>query len=225
MDHTNKSIYTNTLQLFPRVVLLQIYCHLNIKSLFNCSLVNKHFNKLFDSDILWDNLLHRHYSADYIDPIKTSYNTNKSKLIYKTISDLLTVNDTFCLRKTIKELATMKTLCLFNVMLTSNKHKGNAKSLHKEVAPKSLPKEFRSLVNLQNFSLHGSKLMELPTEIKYLVNLQELYLDNNNLTVLPKEFGCLVNLRKVSLNRNWLTVLPTEIGCLLNLQNLDVSHN
>ena len=88
MDHTVKSTYKNTLQLFPRVVLLEIYYYLDIKSLFSCSLVNKHFNKLFDSDILWDTLICNHYSTDYNDIVRQSHNIKQSKLIYKNIRDL-----------------------------------------------------------------------------------------------------------------------------------------
>ena len=104
MDHTN------SYKLFPRVVLLNIYYHLDIKSLFSCSLVNKHFSKLFDNDTLWDKLIGDHYSQHYIDAIKVNYNIDKSKLIYKTISNLLSINKLCNPRRTLFELIILRKL-------------------------------------------------------------------------------------------------------------------
>ena len=120
----------NTLHIFPRVVLLQIYYYLDTKSLFSCSLVNKHFNRLFDSDILWNKLICDHYSVDYIDQLKLEYNTSNSKVIYKIVGDLSIIHKLIKSKKPVKELVNLRKLHLNNSELTE------------------LPKEIRSLINL-----------------------------------------------------------------------------
>ena len=197
----------NCLQLFPRVVLLNIYHNLDIKSLYNCSLVNKHFNKLFNNDILWDKLICDHYGIECVNRIKLDYNIGKSLTVYKNVGDLLYINKRFHLNETFEELLDYEELSLFNYGMVS------------------LPKEIRSLVNLTYLDLDNNKLISLPKEIGSLVNLKELFISNNKLTKLPKEIGSLVNLQDLAAFSNELTELPTEIGSLVNLLYVNLNYN
>ena len=234
--------YRNTCTLFPRVVLLNIYYYLDTKSLFNCSLVSKHFNKLFDSDILWDKLVCDHYGGSYNDLIKVHYNINSPRAIYKIIGDLLIVNKLFNLRKTVEELINLgdfdisnnkKTILSYTISTIKDLPKKSTRKgsvarkmkLPQGSATRSLPKEIGSLINLRTLNLSKNKLTELPKEIGSLVNLQTLYLYDNNLTELPEEIGLLVNLQTLYLNDNQLVELHKEIGCLTNLQRLYLHNN
>ena len=203
-------------RLFPRVVLLNIYYYLDTKSLFNCSLVSKHFSKLFDSDLFWDRLICDHYGADYIDKVKQSHNVTEPKIIYKIIGDLLIVNNTFDLQNTIEELLNLQTLDFYNTWPAN---------FPKDLPLENLPQEIGSLINLQNFDLDSTGITKLSREIGSLVNLQCLYLNNNKLTELPKEIGSLNNLQELNVGDNQLTKIPKEIGSLVNLQELYLSNN
>ena len=238
MDHDNityhegpyQMVHADGHKLFPRVVLLQIYYYLDIKSLFNCSLVNKHFNKLFNSDILWDKLIWNCYDIDNIDQIKLNYNIDESKLIYKSIGNLLNISKIFHMTEIIKELVNLQALNLYKKTLTRLPTEigslVNLQELHLDNNQlTSLPKEIGALVNLHTLCLNDNKLSKLPKEIGSLVSLQYLYAINNQLESIPNEIGYLVNLMELCLSDNQLTELPKEIGSLINLQHMCANNN
>jgi len=43
------------------VTIFKIYNYLYINDLFNCSLVNKQFNNIFNCDLLWKNIITEKY--------------------------------------------------------------------------------------------------------------------------------------------------------------------
>ena len=190
---------TNSLTLFPKVVLLNVYYNLDLGDLYSCSLVNKHFNKLFDNDLLWDKLIHEHYDDDCVVDIILNYNTKSSKLIYKVIHDLVTINEMFVLGQSICSLMNLRELDLGYKQLSS------------------LPKEIGSLINLQSLTLSNNRLKKLPKEIGCLINLRALYVGSNNLRELPKEIGSLINLHDLYLYGNKIVEVPYEIKSLANL--------
>lgn len=231
--------HLNTTQTFPQIVLLNIYYNLGIKDLHSCFLVNKHFNKLSNSDILWDKLLHNRRSTNCIKLIKENYGVTKSKIIYKIADNLLTINKIFRLKKTMEELINLRQLTN-NINLTKLCHPG--------IALNSIPQEIGSLINLHYFDIRRTTITEVPYELCSLVNLQTLHLNSNKFTKFPKEICSLVNLQTLNLSDNQLTELPTEIsyltkleiltladnsitelpaeiGCLVNLQSLNISYN
>ena len=221
IDNTTYCI-KESCKLFPRVVLLNIYYHLDIKDLYNCSSVSKHFNRLFDSDMLWDKLLCR-FDVANVDQVKVNYNVTKSKVIFRIISDLLSVDKVLDIYETIDGLINLKYL-----------YRNNNSSPQTGILS-SLPKEIGSLINLRQLYLNYNQLTELPKEIGSLIQLTGLYLCNNKLTslprtgfaprCLPKEIGSLVNLQCLYLSNNQLTVIPKEIGSLIHLQLLYLDNN
>ena len=137
---------------FNNVTIFKIYNYLNINDLFNCSLINKQFNNIFNCDLLWQNIITKKYFDIDIDEIQKQYNIINFKYIYKIIIDLLYLNKTLNLNKTVKDLINLKKLYLDNRQL------------------KEIPKEIGSLINLQTLYLHDNKLEEIPKELDNLVN-------------------------------------------------------
>ena len=116
---------------FNNIVLSIIYNNLPINDLINCSLVNKKFNKLFNNDIIWDNLVKKKYKDTEIKIIQENYNIVEYKSIYRKISDILYLNKKFNLNKVIKSLIDLEGLFLSCEKL------------------KEIPKEIGSLINLK----------------------------------------------------------------------------
>ena len=211
------------------LAILKIYNYLDINSLLKCSLVNKQFNILFNNtDLIWDKIICKTYNYNLIGHIKEVYNVLLSRDCYKIIRDLLTINKVFNLDKTIRGLIKLKTLDNTN---------------------KPVPKEIRSLINLEEYIIDGvylhvnrfqelfslvslkrlklidSKLVKLPADIGLLINLEYLSLRNNCLVDLPKEICQLTKLTVLNLSNNKLTKLPHKFGSLINLQHLCLDNN
>ena len=79
---------------FNNITIFKIYNYLNINDLFNCSLINKQFNNVFNCDLLWKNIIAEKYIDIDINEIKKQYNIINFKNIYKKIKDLLYLNKT-----------------------------------------------------------------------------------------------------------------------------------
>ena len=138
---------------FNNVTIFKIYNYLNINDLFNCSLINKQFNNIFNCDLLWENIIIKKYIDIDIDEIKKQYNIINFKYICKKIIDLLYLNKTLNLNKTVTDLINLQRLDLNNKKL------------------KEIPKEIGSLINLQYLYLDNNPLKEIPKEIESLINL------------------------------------------------------
>jgi Leucine-rich repeat (LRR) protein len=93
--------------------------------------MNKQFNNIFNCDLLWKNIIIEKYSDIDIDEIQKQYNIINLKYICKKITDLLYLNKTLNLNKTVTDLINLKIL-----NLNSNKLK-------------EIPKEIESLINLR----------------------------------------------------------------------------
>ena len=165
---------------FNNVTIFKIYNYLNIDDLFNCSLINKQFNNIFNCDLLWQNIIIEKYIDIDIDEIKKQYDIINFKCICKKIKDLLYLKKTLNLNRTIKDLINLQILFLDNKKL------------------KEIPKEIRSLINLQTLYLYNNQLKEIPKEIPKeigsLINLKELHLHNNQLKEISKEIKSPINL-------------------------------
>ena len=127
---------------FNNVTIFKIYNYLNINDLFNCSLVNKQFNNIFNCDLLWQNIITEKYIDIDIDEIQKHYNIIKLKYVYKIIKDLLYLNKilNFKFNKTVKDLINLQYLNLINNRL------------------QEIPKEIGSLINLKELILHNNQL-------------------------------------------------------------------
>ena len=182
---------------FNNVTIFKIYNYLNINDLFNCSLVNKQFNNIFNCDLLWNNIITEKYIYVNIDEIKKHYNIIKLKYVYKIIKDLLYLNKTLNLNKTVTDLINLERLNVYSQL-------------------KEIP-EIGCLINLKWLDLDDIKLQKVPEEIGSLINLQYLFLDNNQLQEIPEEIRSLIDLQYLNLNNNKLKEIPKEIKSLINL--------
>ena len=129
---------------FNNVTIFKIYNYLNINDLFNCSLINKQFNNIFNCELLWKNIITEKYIDIDIDEIKKQYNVVNFKHICKKIIDLLYLNKTLNLNKTVTDWINLEELNLSNNQL------------------QEIPKEIGSLINLEELYLHNNKLQEIP---------------------------------------------------------------
>ena len=160
---------------FNNVIIFNIYNYLNVNDLFNCSLVNKQFNSIFNNDMLWKNIVIKKYIDVNINEIQKQYNIIKLKYVYRIIKDLLYLNNTLNFNETIESLINLQVLDLQNNQL------------------KEIPNEIGSLIDLQTLFLDNNQLKEIPKEIGSLIKLQTLFLHNNQLKEIPKELCNLVN--------------------------------
>jgi Leucine-rich repeat (LRR) protein len=152
--------------IFNQVVLNKIYENLPLGDLFNCSLVNKKFNKGFNSSLIWESLFKRDYNEN-INDYKEILKMDNNKSIFKTYFQLTILKKHLKLKENIKSLVNLRILHLdYNGLST-------------------IPKEIGSLVNLQKLYLNCNILVIISKEIGSLNNLQELHLDANKLTILP----------------------------------------
>ena len=229
MDQNN-IITTNPHNFPPQPILFNIYKYLDTNDLFNCALTNKHFNKLFNSDILWNTLICKYPDPRLINNIKKNYNVVQLKDVYRIIKELLNVNSMLCLNRTLVDLIDLREIRLYGSelveippkigLLTNLKYIYSGYNLLTRI-----PKEIGLLTNLQGLYLENNLLTEIPSEIGSLINLQKLLLYNNRLTEIPKEIGLLVKLRELHLDRNQLIKIPPEIGLLTNLEKLYLNDN
>jgi len=137
----NYSIFIYNLY-FNNVTIFKIYNYLNINDLFNCSLINKQFNNIFNCDLLWKNIITKKYIDIDIDEIKKQHNIIIFKYICKKIMDLLYLNNTLNLSKTVKDSINLHKLNLFNIQL------------------QKIPKEIGSLINLHELNLFNNRLQK-----------------------------------------------------------------
>lgn len=89
----------------------------------------------------------------------------------------------------------------------------------------SLPEDIFKLVNLQELTLNGNRLLKVNRRISELQYLVYLDLSRNRLVDLPEEICDLQFLRALIINRNLIYKLPENLGNLKNLMLIDAWGN
>lgn len=89
----------------------------------------------------------------------------------------------------------------------------------------SIPDEIFNLVNLQELTLNGNRLLKVNRRISELQYLVYLDLSRNRLVDLPEEICDLEFLRALIINRNLIYKLPENMGKLKNLMLIDAWGN
>ena len=163
-------------------VLLHIYNALPLQDMYSCSLVSRHYNKVFNNLLLWKMKLDSMLDKKITNILwsNNSFNTFKKYILITKLKNELKYNGT------INELYEIKNLNLSYKKLTT------------------LQAEIGQLTNLQQLSLNHNQLNTLPAEIGQLTNLQELFLSHNQLNILPAEIGQLTNLQQLYLYNDTL---------------------
>lgn len=193
--------------IFNSVVLFNIYYHLDIPSLYNCSLVNKQFNKLFNSDILWEKLIGDSYSNCYVDLVKRTYGVEQLKIVYKITRDLYTMKQMANLTRSLEDIIKLKKIYLQDRRITG------------------VPTEIYTLINLNELHISYNHITEFSQVLCNMVNLEYLYIDNNYITEIPREIKQLVNLKILCLDGNQISRIPRELCELPRIEILHLHHN
>src|SRR5271166_1817971 len=172
-----------------------IFCilkHLRPLQLLKCGLVNKQFNSISKSELLWKRLNNFNHPCGDNKNCKNNrncfilykflYKYNNDHIVPKLGIDYARVFDLY-------DYVTGYTLPSTVLSLPKNNFE-------------TLPHQIDILTNLQDINLRNNKLRSIPIEIYKLVNLQELYLSCNQINMVPKEISKLTNLQELYLYDN-----------------------
>ena len=190
-----------------------------------------------------------------IDEILADTNDSRERvLLPKRSSELCGSVKVLCKESTIKKLANLKVLNLYENQLTSLKGIGILASTPVEDINlgfnhlSNIPLEFGnlstiktlwlddnqletfpiclcSIPGLEVLRLTGNRITNIPQSVAVLVNLKTLAVDNNNIAEFPTGILHLPKLEHLWLRQNRLTVLPDNIDELTKLKTLSVSSN
>jgi hypothetical protein len=197
-----------------------ILSFLDVGDVITCSLVNKLFNNVTKSQIVWHSLKYcnveqfkNHYDnykfcyglTKFIK--KTDYFIDDEYDLYESKNLSLSKQELFHIPNEIGLLKNLKRLYLHDNKL------------------KNIPTQIGLLTNLKNLDCSNNKIEIIPTEIGQLINLKNLQLYSNKIKNIPSEMGQMKNLVTLSLFLNQLKNIPTEIGILKNLNVIMLSRN
>ncbi len=220
--------------------LLNILLFLDIKNIMVCIYINKLFNRICFTNILWKKLLAKDYNMLDDCTYYCKYNVLDSICITKTLTEELTKKhcDTideckyYDMYKSCYKLSKWTTLKYFekpprqHLNYFDNYNINGGIDLHLcNSKIKWVPPEITLLCNLKNLLLCHNSLTSIPSEIGQLYNLEILKLDNNQLISIPNEIGNLTNLQTLDLSYNKLSIIPKEFGKLCKLTTLDITYN
>jgi Leucine-rich repeat (LRR) protein len=198
-----------------------IFCilkHLRPLHLLKCGLVNKQFNSISKSELLWKRLREFNHPCGDCGDNGNCKNNRDCFILYRFLHKYN--NDHIVPRLGI-DYSRIFDLCDYvtGYTLPSTVLRLPKKNLE------TLPYQIDILTNLQDINLRNNKLQSIPIEIYKLTNLQELYLSCNQIDMVPKDISKLINLQELYLYDNKVKTIPEEIGLLTNLIKLDLSHN
>ena len=189
-----------------------IYCiftHIDPIDIFECSIVNKLFNKISKLENLWKYYIAISYK-DY--PKKDTY-FETFVLNYK-------------LNKSRKDFHLEKHNSLTDIFEAKNiSMKSRNRTFWGYILDKTIPSYVNCFINAEKFRVPPNRIEKIPVELCELVNLTELSLRENEIESIPKEIGNLINLKCLDLYHNNIKEIPIEIGNLINLIVLDFAYN
>ena len=224
--------------------------YLSIPDLFNCSMVNKLFNRASKNNLIWDKFFREEYNEDikvyqklfgsndcmtvfkkYKDVRDCAISLHKSGVMlcqYDYITKKYRVNvSSFYEKEQISYVSRNRNTIfdgihhLSNLKKFSTRYMGSHHSHH--CTSKSLTPEFGSL-NLNELHI-GNMLGSISTHICKLKKLKILELGNNFITKLPAELCNLTNLEVLDLSGNRIRKIPSEIRNMKNLQIVNLNKN
>jgi hypothetical protein len=231
--------------------LLCVIGFLGLDDVMKCSLVNKQFNVVMRSEMIWIQLFREHFwnvpcTKNFYDNFKECFEFDKflkeCSRVHSTNYDYWTINECITWPKinfynrnisilphSVGQLASLKFLVLRSNMLSILPNKLYKLSLLKELNLENnrfdiFPEVIYDMSSLQILDLSHNKLSTLSTKISHLSLLEELYLGYNELQMIPNTINQLTNLRILSIHHNNLEKLPM-IDNLVNLKSLRLDQN
>ncbi len=195
---------------------------LDVKSLLNFSLTNKHINRIIEK--IWICKLNKEFEDFPTLNIDATH-----KYIYEILYSLTNLKNRLKLHENVYQLYKLEHFNFHDDMVTMSKEICYMKNLTDLDLSSNrfteISKEICKLINLKVLYLYYNRLEEIPQELFSLINLQELNLNNNNISVIPEEIGNLSKLETLSLSCNYIESIPAELGNLFNLEKLYLSGN
>jgi hypothetical protein len=176
-------------------IIFCIFECLNLVDLLNCSLINKQFYAISNSELLWKRLCDQKYET---------YVTNNYRANYKS----WTILYKFLIEYGI--IAANPTDCIIHMCLRRLK---------------SLPVEIVLLKNLQYIDFCNNNLNVIPSQIFSLVSLNVLLLDHNYIEIIPENISMLINLQTLYISHNKLQSISESICALTKLRQISIEHN
>lgn len=177
-----------------------IFDYLGPKEILSCSTINKFFDKVVHSEVIWEKMFKIYFNDTSI--FKQNYYES-----YKLC---------FCLQKLIN-------ICKYFGNIDSFYNEYYMDFTHTKLG--IISPEMWYLKNLRTFKMCANKLDTLPIGISKLCNLNTLILTNNDLLFIPHELCMLNNLKKLDLSHNWITKIPAKIKELHNLNEIYLNNN
>jgi Leucine-rich repeat (LRR) protein len=197
-----------------------IYCvfgFLDAKDLLSCNLVNREFNKVSKSELLW----YKIHEYECPNLVKANY--------YKSYMGYISLSKTLKLQESLGKFLKQESLYLIgklNRIPESLNMLQNLRILdmsHNQLL--SIPESIGELINLTSLYLEYNHFTKFPEPISKLTNLKRLRLHNNILPLLSESIGKLANLRHLALHKNTLFSLPKSINELKELRTLSLGGN
>lgn len=204
---------------FNSVIIHTMYKFLSISDICNCCQVNKHFNKLFSANSIWNKFIaniHKIHVIDHqyyklrIDIIERHYTFQKLK------NQIINQYNSF---KSEPSDSTHFTLEFINQKTPFMSATINAKSkrLYKIIndleylnATLNLKKRLYNICQIQCVSF-DKRIRDIPKEIIYMINLSRLLIYNDNSVTLSKELFMLPKLKQIYALNPELIILPNNI--------------
>lgn len=226
----------------PDEIILTIFKDLEIATLISLNLTNRRFNKITNSNILWEPIvrcLHLHCSKKNKDSYKKNFSNHciRIKKIASKEKDLLYV------REALKNLNSTNDIDHLSKCLRSRDklilwkefaiHIGEESQIYTKKTDINKSKEFGNWIAFHNLTLYpfqkmrfsNFQLSSIPVELCLFQSLTSLNLSKNYIEKLPRQLGLLTNLTTLKLSKNRIKRLPTSIIMMEKLKKLKLSNN
>ena len=211
--------------------LLCVIGFLGLDDVMKCSLVNKQFNVVMRSEMIWIQLFREHFwnvpcTKNFYDNFKECFKFDNflkergNKNVYLTHHKNWNINNVIMwteINLHIKIISILPRAIGHFVLLKSLRLSCNLLS--------TLPIEMRQLNLLEDLFLDANDFVTFPEIICELNSLKMLDICNNKLNILSEKISNLSSLQELYLGYNKLQTIPNSINQLTNLQLLSIHHN
>lgn len=226
----------------PEEIILQIFKNLEISTLISLNLTNRRFNKITNSNILWEPFvksLHLQHSKKNKDSYKKTFSNHctRIKIVASKEKDLLYVKEALKNLNSINDIAHLSKCLRSRDKLIMWKgfamHIGEESQIYTKKTDIDTSKQFGNWIASHNLTLYSLKemcfshasLSSIPSELCLFHSLTSLDLSKNYIEKLPRQLGLLTNLTSLKLSKNRIKRLPISLIMMEKLKKLKLSNN
>lgn len=205
-----------------------IYDQMDNETLYHCSMANKLFYKIFNSDAVWEPRCLKLRTMWLYDSLDDFNHLNSYKQRYQIIISLQklwshlfnigVIHLDECDR--LPDMPEREGDDITSLYHYKSLYLGNNCS---QIA--QLPDEIGILINLTFMSVNVGKIRTIPSSIGNLTNLIRLDLIELKIKELPASMCNMLNLEELNLQNNRLVNLPAEFNQMKKLTHIDLSNN